>query len=149
MRTEISPSGRYKLEISLTKKFKGYWQWGIGKITNNITGEFISVIHRNYPAFWFTWAENHANGHDYLLAGEDYQGQTIIQLDTGLRKDYIPTSAENGAGFCWVEVEYQDDDRELVVYGCYWGAPFEYVRYDFVDPFNLPYPEMERWEEEE
>ena len=146
-----SPSGSYSLTIVLTVKQEEYWQFSMAQVENVQTGDIISVVHRNYPAFPFAWAENHPDGHDYLVCGEDYQGQTVIQLDTGLRKDYLPQAAKKGVGFCWVDI---DADVELTppilrAEGCYWACPFENVRYDFSDPLALPYPELERWYDDE
>ena len=143
IKEETSPSGRYKFTLALSKEFDGYWQWSICKIYKS-DGEFISVVHRNYTHFPFAWIENHFDGHDYLICGEDYQGQTIIQLDTKLRRDFIPDSAGQGVGFCWIEIEHTRFDNCLSVVGCYWGAPEERVTYDFSNPMNIPYTELER-----
>ena len=143
IKEETSPNGKYKFTLSLSKKIEGYWQWSICKIyTSN--DDFISVVHRNYTHFPFAWIENHPDGHDYLICGEDYQGQTIIQLDTKLRKDFIPDSAKHGAGFCWIEIEYTGFDNCLIVIGCYWGASEERVAYDFSKPMSFPYLEIGR-----
>lgn len=146
----LSPSGKYRLILNLTVKHEGYWQFTIAKVENAITDEFITVVHRNYPSFPHAWIEKHPDGHDYFVCGEDYQGQTVIQLDTGLRKDHLPQAVKKGCGFCWAQIEAEmvNGNPTLLVNGCYWGASFEYVRYDFASPFSLPYLELERWEEE-
>jgi hypothetical protein len=144
-----SPSGLYRLRIWLSKKIPGYWQWSIAEIENISTHENISVVHRNYPAFPFAWAEGHPDGHNYLLCGEDYQGQTVIQLDTGLRKDYLPIASRMGTAFCWVlidDIDLESHPPQVQVIGCYWGAGEENVLYDFSSPMDLPYREIERWD---
>lgn len=121
-----------------------------------------------YSAFPFGWAEGHSNGHDYLLCGEDYQGYTVIELDTKERKDLLPESVPkqytykdqngveksgvvdtypNGYGFCWADIKPSPDRNVLAVSGCYWACPYEVVLYDFSDPMRLPYWEIERWDE--
>ena len=149
-REHLSPSGKYRLIISLTVSHKGYWQFSIAHVEHVETDEIRAVVHRNYPSFPFCWVEDHPDGHDYLVCGEDYQGQTIIQLDTGLRKDYLPPSATRaGACFCWIDIEFEQSPLALRVEGCYWAFPYEMVRYDFSDPFSLPYAEIDRWTEDE
>ena len=83
-----SPSGKYNLTISFFKTGKNNWNYSQGKVYLN--DKLIDTVNRNYSTFPFLFIENHPNGHDYLICGEDYQGQTIIELDTGIRKDYFP-----------------------------------------------------------
>ena len=137
-RVEQSPSGKYTLHISLSKKNETHWQFSMARVEDGEKN--ISVIHRNYPSFPFAWIEGHPDGHDYLICGEDYQGQTIIQLDTGLRKDYLPKIG----GFCWIVID-PVEKTQLRVEGCYWAAPEEIVLYDFSNPMEMPYPELDRW----
>jgi hypothetical protein len=102
-------------------------------------------VRRNYSAFPFTWCEDHPTGHDYLVCGEDYQGQTIIELDTGRRADYLPAQAEQGTGFCWAQHYLAPSKEVLIVDGCYWACPYELVAFDFSRPLELPYEELHRW----
>lgn len=145
----MSPSGKYWLSVESIKTKEGCWNFSYGKVNLAESGEYISVIHRNYSAFPFAWAEGHPDGHDYLLCGEDYQGYTVIQLDTGLRRDYLPKAANQGAGWCWIEIEpIMEESPRLKVYGCYWAFPYEYIIYDFSRPMEVPYTELERWLED-
>ncbi len=102
----------------------------------------ITEVQRNYSYFPFAWIERHANGHSYLICGENYQGQTIIELDTGKRINYVPDSASQGAGFCWAGAYPSPDGNLVAVYGCYWGASYEVKMYDFSDPLNPPWKEL-------
>lgn len=99
--TTLSPSGRYSLEVTPHSNGPQSWSYSKGIVRLFETGAQIAEIKRNLGAFPHSWSENHPTGHDYLIAGEDYQGQTIIELDTGKRLDYVPDAAEPGFGFCW------------------------------------------------
>jgi hypothetical protein len=137
-----SPSGRYDLEI-VTWETPDGWDFSEGIVRSN--DEPLSVIRRNYGIFPFTWCEDHPAGHDYLIAGEDYQGQTVIELDTGQRRDHLPDDARSGGGFCWAQHHVAPDKTTLVVDGCFWACPYELVAYDFTRPLELPYAELHRW----
>jgi len=154
---ETSPSGKYKLTISKYTTKKGCWNYSRGIIKNK-NGDIIADVKRNYHHFPFHWVENHPNGHDYLICGEDYQGQTIIELDTDKRKDYLPEAAKKGFGFCWVSYEASPNKKVLAVNGCVWAGPYEVVFVDFSDPMEdlsyceeQPegyYPEFYGWSED-
>jgi hypothetical protein len=80
-RDRLSPSGKYRLVVT------SYTTGTLGVITRVADGEEIARVDRNYHSFEHTWIEDHPSGHDYLVCGEDYQGQTVIELDTGARGD--------------------------------------------------------------
>lgn len=140
-----SPSSRYSLEVVPYSTGPSSWSYSKGIVRLASTGEVITEVNRNIGVFPFSWAEHHPSGHDYLVSGEDYEGQTIIELDTGRRIDFIPESAESGWGFCWAKHYPSPDGRFIFVDGCYWGAPYELVLYEFSDPMALPYKEVNRW----
>lgn len=147
-KTYTSPSGRYRLQVTPYETGKGYWNLTEGIVfgppSKDVPSGIIEVVQRNYAHFWHCWVEPHSDGHSYLLCGEDYQGQTVIQLDTGKRIDYLPKEAKKGWGFCWIAVEPIEDDQ-LIVDGCYWGAPEERLIVDFSKPMELPYPVVDRY----
>jgi hypothetical protein len=138
-----SPSGRYRLELVQIRKADAVGTRG--RITEAATGRAIAEVIRNFISFPWTWVEGHPSGHDYLLCGEDYQGQTVIELDTGRRVDFIPEAAERGTGFCWTSHYPTPDRQHLFVNGCVWAAPYELVQFDFFEPLVLPYREIRRW----
>lgn len=144
-KTVRSPRGRYSLEIVRHSTGKGTGAYSKGTVRLADSNEVIAEINRNYGAFPHSWSEDHPSGHDYLVAGEDYQGQTIIELDTGKRLDFVPDAAEQGFGFCWAAHYPTNDGRFLFVDGCIWAAPYELVLYDFSNPMQLPYRELGRW----
>lgn len=143
-----SPSERYLLRVTNYSMGKGYWDYSRGEV---FEGERkVADVKRNYGHFPFAWVEKHANGHDYLLCGEDYQGQTVVELDTGKRADLEPDeNMDKGFGFCWADIHPSPDRKVVAVDGCYWACPYEVVLYDFTEPLKLPYKVLERWDEAE
>jgi hypothetical protein len=127
-----SPSGKYRLVIGSYTTKKGCWNYSMGTVYEG--DRLIKKIKRNYSAFPFAWVEGHPNGHDYLICGEDYQGQTFVELDTGKKRNHVPDAAKKGAGFCWATQRPSPDGTMIAVEGCYWAAPYEVVIYDFSDP---------------
>lgn len=144
-KTARSPSGRYSLEIVPYGNGPGKWAYTRGLVRGEEPNSVLADVKRNYSQFPYSWCEGHSNGHDYLICGEDYQGQTIIELDTGQRLDYVPDSAERGFGFCWVAHYPSPDGKYIFVDGCVWACPYELILYDFSSPMALPYQEIKRW----
>jgi hypothetical protein len=133
----LSPGGSYKLTISSHSTGEGSWNYTKARIkeVGTMCGP-IEVVYRNYGSFPFLFIEEHPNGHDYLICGEDYQGQTIIELDTGERRDYLPKEAAQGHGFCWASYEHSPSKRTISVNGCYWACPYEMWFIDFDNPME-------------
>ena len=138
---ETSPSGKYTLSISDVATEPGYFGHTKGEV-KLASGELLATVNRNYCSFPFLWIEDHPNGHDYIIAGEDYQGQTVIELDTGKRVDFLPEDAKEGFGFCMAVPTFNREAQVLVIDGCIWAAPYENRFYDFSDPMN-GWPQIE------
>lgn len=137
----FSTSGKYKLVISMFKTAKGSWNYSQGIIYRKDNDKPIAIVQRNYCSFPNLFIEGHSNGHDYLVCGENYQGQTIIELDTGMRRDSMSDGSDKGIGFCWSSYCYDAPNQMLTVDGCYWACPYGYKFFDFSDPIN-GYPEI-------
>lgn len=137
----ISPSGKYKLIVENIPAKPKCWDYTCGKVYNE-SQELIIEVNRNYSSFPFLFIENHLNKYDYLICGSDYQGQTIIELDSKKRIDYLSPEANQGHGFCWAEYKFDEKTQILIVCGCIWAGPYEYRFYDFSDPIN-GWPEIE------
>lgn len=135
-KTEYSPSGKYKLVISLYKTKPGCWAFSRGEVYRCSDNSLIADVKRNYDIFHHLWLEQLTDGHDYLLCGEDYQGQTFVQLDTNTIKHYLPEKAKEGFGFCWVSYSLLPDKITLQVDGCYWGCPYMTIFVDVSDTMN-------------
>lgn len=140
----LSPSGKYRLVVTKHGTGPGTWDYSKGRVYAG--DKLITTVCRNYGAFPFAWVEGHPKG-SFLLAGEDYQGQTVIDLVAGERKDFLPKEAADGAGFCWAKYTPNSDGMLLAVEGCYWACPYEVRIVDFSDPMNPPWPILHRDED--
>lgn len=137
----ISPSGKFKLVISHFSTGPGSWDYSQGKMFRQGSDDPIAVVQRNYGAFPFLFVEDHPKG-NFLVCGEDYQGQTVVELDTGARRDNLSEGTNQGFGFCWAEHRFDVATEMLMVCGCHWACPYEFRLYDFSDPMN-GWPEIE------
>ncbi|WP_437563043.1 hypothetical protein [Sorangium sp. So ce542] len=137
-----SPAGRYRLVVSSYSTGHGTWDYTQGEVYRTGAADPIAVVQRNFGSFPFLFVEAHPNGHDYLVCGEDYQGQTVVELDTGKRRDHLPEEAREGVGFCWVDMRFEPSVAMLVVEGCVWACPYELRFFDFADPMS-GWPEIE------
>lgn len=138
-----SASGRHKLDVISFRTKEGCFDYTQGSIYDG--EKLVGVVQRNYSSFPFCWVEGHPNGHDYLICGEDYQGQTVIELDTGERRDHLSDGTEEGFGFCWTEYKLDIGSMILMVGGCIWACPYEYRFFDFAEPMS-GWPEIEKKE---
>lgn len=135
-RVETSPSGKYRLVVTGHSTGKDTWNYTKARVYEG--DRLIETVCRNYNNFPATWLEGHTNK-DYLICGEDYQGQTVIELSTGKRVDYTPKGAEEGFGFCWMDHHPNPSGTLLAVEGCYWACPYETLIVDFANPMSPPY----------
>ncbi|HTN89850.1 MAG TPA: hypothetical protein VL242_39515 [Sorangium sp.] len=138
----LSPTGKYRLVVSSFSTGRGGWDYAQGEVYRTGTDAPVAVVQRNHDSFPFLFVEEHPNGHDYLVCGEDYQGQSVVELDTGKRRDHLPDEANDGIGFCWVDMRFEASAAVLVVEGCIWACPYEFRFFDFSDPMS-GWPEIE------
>ena len=133
-----SPSGRYRLTVDEYADV----DYTRGRV---FAGDrVLADVRRDDGLFDFAWAEAHPNGHDYLLCGEAYEVQTVIELDAARRTDFVPDDARQGNAFHAVAWHPSPDGRFVVVHGCYWACPYEVVMCRFDEPTALPWPELGR-----
>lgn len=137
-----SPSGRYRLVVTGHGTTPSCWNYSKGRVYEG--DKLIQTVYRNYGSFPFLFVEGHPKGYDLLLCGEDYQGQTMIELDTGRRVNHLPEAASEGAGFCWSHFTVSPSKRTLAVSGCYWACSYEVWFLDLTDPFDFPLPVLKR-----
>ncbi len=137
----ISDSGKYKLVIHAYTTKAGCWNYSRGRVYNTANNELLADVKRNYHGFPFLFIENHPNGNDYLVCGEDYQGQTIVNLNTKQVSNLLDEDADKGWGFCWVTYKFYPESRILAVSGCYWACPYETKLFDFSAP-DQGWPEI-------
>ena len=149
----MSPNKKYMLIITPVafEEDERVWAYTVGKVfkkNKNKTGNLIANIHRNSEKFPFAFFEKHTDGHDYFICGEDYQGQTIIQLDTGKRIDFVGEKAKRNMEFCWQKFHLSPNKKILAVEGFAKNKPKDIVEYrsirffNFEKPFELPYEEV-------
>lgn len=138
-KTHDSPSGRYRLTVTRVL-IPGGWPYSQGVVSEG--DRVIATVRRNIGHFPFVFVEGHPDGHDYLVCGEDYQGQTVVALDTGARVDHLPDEAEQGVAFCWTAMRFDAPSALLVVEGCIWACPYEYRFFDFARP-SQGWPELD------
>ncbi len=140
--THTSPSGKYTLKIiPCIFDLHRNWAYTVGDVMSKSTGKEIQIaqVVRDHHVFPFVWCEDHPDGNDYLLCGEDYQGLTVIRLNTGERIDYIEKEAESNKGFSWTDCKISPDKTRIAMEGGYWTQGFEVHLRDFRNPFNVPY----------
>lgn len=138
---ELSPSGKYQIRVTpWNHQTRGHWAYTEAQVFLVGQGAPRFTVRRNYSSFYFAWIEGHPDGHDYLVCGEDYQGITMLQLDTGERVDYLPRMAFEGFGFCHALFHPSPTGTMLAVDGCYWAASYDVRVYDLSQPMVLPWP---------
>lgn len=145
-REHLSPSGRYRLVVTPYTTGEKTWNYTLGEVYRTVgdSGAPCATVMNNYSSFPFLFIEDH-NGHDYLFCTEDYQGQVCIELDTGRTMRCFPEAGYNGHGFCWAVMTLLDDNKTLMVDGCYWACPYELKLFDIS---NLGDPTVEEhWPE--
>jgi len=135
---ELSPSDKYKLVVTPYNQGKGYWSYSQGDVYVQGSDKPLFSVKRNYSHFPFAWIENHPDGHDYMICGEDYQGHTVLQLDTGKRRDYFPRSGHDGVGWCMVDFHPSPKGDMIAIEGCHWACPYEVKIFDFRKPLDGP-----------
>jgi len=139
----MSPSGRWRLEIKgYPHPEPGYWSYSQGKVFRAVSDEVVAEVRRNYGSFPSYWLEDHPTGKDYLICGTNYQGQTVVCLNTGEVAHWIPEAARHGWGFIIVAYNPNPDKTLLAVGGCIWASNYETRIYDISQPMKLPWPEL-------
>lgn len=157
VKEDVSPTDRFRLEVRPCPTGANRWNYTRGEVTRLTDNRLLSVVERNYSAFWHCWVL-HPDGHEYLLCGEDYQGYSVIDLTAEREHVFLSEAGLKGGGFCWAEILPSPDGLALAVSGCIWGGPFDALLLDFSQPHELPLPEIgrlddiyaiERWRDEE
>jgi hypothetical protein len=140
--TELSPCGRYELEINgyATSNAPNYATIAVAVIRGVATGEIIATIMRNDDRCFFAWVTR--DGHDYFLLPEDLEGQTVIDLSSRRVEGY----SSQDDRFIWTEFHPSPDRTKLAIVGCYWACPYQITVYDFREPLTLPLPTIARFD---
>jgi hypothetical protein len=133
--TELSPCGRYRLEIEEYAAPDG-GDYAVAIVHRTDDGRQVAVVKRNDSRCFYAWVSR--AGHDYLLFPEDLEGQTVIDLTAGRVAGY--SSPDDP--FIWAEFHPSPARTRLAVIGCYWACPYQVTVYDFRDPLDLPLPKL-------
>jgi hypothetical protein len=147
-KTYMTESGSYRLEMCRYSTVepgsdKRTWDYSQGNVYRGDSTVPIATINRNYGSFPFAFVEGHPNGQDYLVCGEDYQGLTVVELKTGLRRDSTDKDSDKGWGFCPVDFLFNPENQVLLIRGCYWGDSYEDRIVDFTDPIAREWSRLE------
>ena len=139
-----SPSGRYTLTVVHYEYHEGIRRhdYTQGIVTCCENTAYRVEVNRNFGLFLHAWIP--FGDDELLLTGQDYQGYTMVDLGRAKVVDYVPEDALQGRGFCWAAIHPQPGKQMLAVEGCYNGAEYELVFYDFSAPLHLPYRELGR-----
>jgi hypothetical protein len=132
-----SPCGRYRTRIDSFKTGSGTWNITRGTVLRNSDDQVIAVVHRNYSSFTHSWVGQGEK--TYLLTGEHYQGQTVVDCETG---EVSTTNPDETDGWCWAEHKPSPNGKIVAVCGCYWGCPYHWQLFDFSNPTATPLPEI-------
>lgn len=152
----LSPSLRYEIETTDLEHGPGYWNYlrvVVTRLPAFANGSWtprvvLATFERNYGTLYHSFFR--FNGHEYFQSGRTYTSQLFVNLDTGAVHDtsimdhVVPYGAPDKTRsqclescFCWASIAGCFGDV-LVVEGCFWGGPYDYVCYDFSDPSRGP-----------
>jgi len=134
---KISLNNLFDLEINYYKTNKEIPNFSQGIITNNKTFHNI-YINRNYSDFPFLFI-THTNGRCYLICGEEYQGFTVVNLNTQQKINHFSKGYLTNKGFCPYEWLYDRDNNYLNILGCDYYGKEEIITYDFHNPDKEKY----------
>ena len=141
---ELSPSGRYALEVS-------EYNWSEPGRSSTFSAVTILDALSEGKLLEFNAEDQFRHGwvqqsdHEYLLCGELQGGQTVVELPSAQLETYF-ISADD---FIWTEFYPSPNSKKLVVFGCHWACPFEFIAYDFSSAMNLPLPMIGRIAEQD
>lgn len=155
----LSPSLRYEIETTDLDNGPGYWNYlrvVVTRLPAFVDGAWtprtvLATFERNYGTLCHSFFRY--NGCEYFQSGRTYMSQLFVNLDTGdvydtSTMDHVlphgprcppkkPLAQYYESEFCWVAIA-GCFGNVLVVDGCFWGGPYEYICYDFADPARGP-----------
>lgn len=126
----FSPSLKFKLVIETFKTKSNCWDYTRGTLFETRTNKIIAQIDRNYCTFHHSWLT--INGQEWLQTGRTYMSQIFVNCNNS----EIYDCETNNSQFCWAESWIANDQKTLIVLGCFWGGCYEYIAYDFNDFIN-------------
>lgn len=122
-----------------------YWDYADLKVYKN--NKLIATVRKNYHNIEYHYVRQ--NDTDFLITSEDYQAITIVNLDTGVIKTYGDwDDIKKGFGFCPIYFDWDESVDELIIEGCVWAGPYEYMKTYIPDLNNPDFNTAEFWDEE-
>ena len=148
-KTFHSDSGKYQIQITpvVFKVKDRFWAYTLGKVIDSSNKKILHTIKRDSDKFPFVFVEGHG-GSDYLLCGEDRQGQTIIELNTGQTITHIGEKAKRDMEFSWQKFHVSPEKKFIGIEGYAKSKHNEFPEYrgirffNFEQPMILPYYEV-------
>jgi len=106
----------------------------------NLLDKKVIELNRNYSNFPFITIK-HTNGNEYLIYGEEYQGFTILNLNTLKKINHYSQFYYKRKGDSPYEWKYDDKNNILYITACdYYGKEL-YLIYDFEFPEERSLPQ--------
>ena len=136
---ELSPSGRYALNVT-------EYEWREANRASTFSAVTISDTQNEQKLLEFKAEDQFRHGwvqrgeNEYLLCAELRGAQTVIEFPTLKLETYFVSSDD----FIWVEFYPAADANKVVVLGCHWACPYEFIAYDFSFPLSLLLPILAR-----
>lgn len=119
--------------------------WNLCELIIYKGDEILTTLRTNYSHVNIYYVEY--KGKDYLFTNEDYQGFTILNLTDNTKFGYVPALAKMGAGWCTTYFhDFDEDDCELTVDGCVWGAEETRRVYNLKDLENPDFEDYEQYD---
>lgn len=145
-----SPLGKYTLELTpYSVKDSKCPYYSFVDIVSTADGTRIGKVVRNEADFPFLFIENE-NGNDYLMCAEDYQGFTIICINSGKRWNFVPEKARRDLALRITDFHLSPNRKNLGIEGFIRAKPSDLVDTDEIHFFkisdlcSLPYQEVDK-----
>lgn len=138
----ISISGNYREEIEYDHEIKVVkdvdheYIENYSKITiyENSTNKIIHTFNRNEsPLCVFKSKYFMKNNNEYYVGFPHYTTQIFINLNT---KEVFNQNHELDDQYLWCDMQLTNDEKFLIVDGCYWAFPYGFNVYDISDLKN-------------
>lgn len=100
--------------------------------------KWTNIDNNNNTTYYF----KHSNNNEYLIYHEDLYGYSIIDLNTLEASHYIPKKSFliktwEDETFIWLKSHYIKEKNLLIVIGCLWAGPEEFIILDFKEPLKI------------
>lgn len=86
---------------------------------------------------------HHSNGNDYLIYHINLYGISVYNISTHISYDFYPERSfpidqeDFKESFIWTNSFYHKESNLIVLFGCYWAAPYTGMLTDFLDPMSI------------